>query len=124
MFNIGFTNLNGIDIETVVDLKNINSIVFYSEFNLYKRNRLVTGCHDFLNISNSSRFIFRLKSPIEKNFNLYFLNTNNKYPICSLFFRNALIYILSLFFMVNSYFVKNVVSFSDPTWKINNNLKY
>ena len=114
IIKLNFLYVKGFDIESVVYLnKNLVLDNLYSDFKLYKKNRLVKSCSDFLN-SNSRGFIFRSKDP-NNLISFTITRPNNIYPICSLFFRNINNNQFSISSMFNSYYLKNTISFIDPT---------
>lgn len=105
---IEFLSVKGFDIESKIQIRSIWDVTFYSDFNLYKNNRVVKSCIDFQDM-RSSQFIF------VKTSNLLFTINKPKsvYPICSLFFRNARILLFSIGYMANSYYLKNTLTFTD-----------
>lgn len=113
-------NLKGFDIESQINVStNFKDIYFYSRFDLYKNNRLVKDCRDF-EAANSRGFILRsiIFVPEYGHFQtllytLILVKPKSTYPICPLFFRNALIYQLSINYLVKSYYIKNVITFSN-----------
>lgn len=116
---LNFLMIKGFDIESKIELKGENAfqLLFYYGFNLFKQNRLLKGCDGFERRSNTSQgFIFQARyfSGLEE---FWIKKPQSVYPVCSLFFRNAKINALIFEFMVDSYFKKNVVSFSDPVSK-------
>lgn len=109
-----FINLKGFDIESMFDL-DMNNLLpqdIFTDFNLYKHERIVRSCDDF-NGSHSKGFIFRfLNDTYWQNFQI--AKPKITYPICLLFFRNARIKYFKLSYMANSFYRKSVISFSGP----------
>lgn len=113
MLSIEFYDLKGFDIGALFGV-NFNRILFETDFNLYRRGRIIKDCKDFIN-SNSSGFIFYSSSAKTRYINeMSFLRPNNKYSICSLFFREAKINRLAFSYMIHSFYLKRLVSFTDP----------
>ena len=104
-----FMRVKGFDIESTIYLNDgFDRLGFVSEFNLYKKNKIVKSCHDFLG-SNSSGFIFKKMDKINKwisRFKVLKIR-KNIYPVCLLFFRHARIDYFRIDQMVNSYFFHN-----------------
>lgn len=99
--------LRGFDIETQFYLKNLFNLRLNIDFKLFKNNKIVKDCADFEG-SRSKGFMFQ-----NSQFNLIIYRPKNVHPICSLFFRNAPIGGLTIFYTINSYYVRNTISFVD-----------
>lgn len=111
IYYLQFLNVKGFDIESTIYLNNgFDRLGFTSEFNLYKKNQLVTSCN---HLSNSSGFIFKKRNDIFIT-SLKIFKTRKNYPVCTLFFRNARIKYFRIDEMVNSYYYNNMITFSDP----------
>lgn len=113
-------NLKGFDIESQINVSvNFKDIYFYSRFDLYKNNRLVKDCRDF-EAANSRGFILHSIIFVPGYghlhtllYTLILVKPKSTHPICPLFFRNALIFQLSIQYLVKSYYMKNVIMFSN-----------
>lgn len=106
LINLKFLRTRGFDIVSQIRLKNFKRITFYSDFNLYKKQNLIKSCDDFVG-SNSTGFIFQ---PSVAHFRIF--KPKSSYPICSLFFRHARIRFFEIHYLVNSFFLKNKISFT------------
>lgn len=115
--NVRFLNSKGFDIDSTIDLyeKNVGLAEFYTDFNLYKKNRLIKSCHDF-NQTKSRGFVFRFFRNGKQQFlpSLRIFKPKNSAPICSMFFQHARLNMLELNYMVNSFYLNNLVNFGNP----------
>lgn len=109
---LNFLKVNGFDIESSIALNDENYYIlkFYSGFNLYKRKRLVNDCQDYnaADSNHSHGFIFRKYVSW-----FWIVQPKSIHPICTLFFRNTLIATFYLEFLVNTYFKRYMVTFTD-----------
>lgn len=110
-FNLRLKDFKGFDIESLINVDNFETIRVYSDFNLYKKNSLVKSCQDFQ--KDSMGFIFRQSK--KNNLNLLINKPKPVYSICSLFFRHANFQELYFYYLANTYFLNNSISFCDPT---------
>lgn len=116
LLNLMFLQLKGFDIESKIPTS-VMSVSFNTDFNLYKRNRLVTSCSDFLN-STSQGFIFKSA----RSFGFVIIRPKAVHPVCSLFFGHARLENIVLSHMIHSYFLNNILTFIDSTSESFNNL--
>lgn len=115
-FGLEFLSVDGFHIESNISLNTIKSLKFYTNFDLFKndladssRTVLVKNCLDFKE-SQNQEFIFKSQNEID----FIIFKQKASFPVCSLFFRKAKIKRFELNKMVDSYFLTNTVSFTDP----------
>lgn len=124
MFQFIFCNLRGFSAETssIIDINTQKPVLIQFtdfELNFFIDNKMVRSCND-LNFTSSS-FLFR-HSVVGNYFFLAWTNLKFKTPICPLVLRNARIKWLTVDYMINSFYKKNVLSF-DPSWSATDEVK-
>lgn len=107
-------DVKGFDIESRIDIKAINTFTFYSKFDLYKQNRIVKSCLEFVNSSSRRGFILFDREGRNFPLSIYIHKPKINYPICPLFFQKAVIFWLIFSHLAKSYFLNNMLTFSDP----------
>lgn len=126
-----FFNIKGFEIDSVFYVHNYKALQFTDHFNLYNSDRLIRNCQDYQEASggssssssNNNSFIFR--SPYandhEKNDEqnsaasiivMRFYRPKSVYPICSMFFHNAILNEFTISTLVDTYFRKHLITFS------------
>lgn len=115
-FRLVLMNFKGFDIESRIRVRDV-VLKLKTEFNLYKNKRIVKSCEDFAN-SKSTGFIFQQTQTFYDDAfwldKIMFYSIKLKYPICSLFFKNARIISLVTYNMANTFYLRSVLAFTDP----------
>ena len=113
-----FFGLNGFDIDTVFKV-NFAQILFETEFNLYKKGRIIQGCDNF---HANSTFMFSSSSANKTSISrCTIFKPKSKHPICSEFFRNALVKKIDIYKMIKSFYFERIISFTDSNKQISLN---
>lgn len=113
-FYVFLIDFRGFDIRSSILLNYslVTEIVFDKRgLNLYANDRLLRNCEDDDN--ESMKFIFQINHKYPNSLNLTLHRAGSKYPVCSLFFRNALIDQLKFLYLINSFYLKSIVTFCD-----------
>ena len=116
-FEIYFVKLKGIDINLsksdISIIRNVSSIICKAcKLNFYTERKLIKSCEDILKSNSrvmSIHQIYKLES---------FILENNEYPtyICPLIFKNVNIVSLHLTGLIDSFYKKNVLLFTNNTF--------
>lgn len=114
-----FLYAKGFDIDSRINVNFFNTLTFYSEFNLYRQNRLVRGCNDFSR-SQPPGFIFYQTLETQLLY-LRIIRPKSSHPICSDFFNGSFLEYFTLTYVAESFFTSNTLSFEDPLVKSPNN---
>lgn len=109
-FRFRLLNVNGFDIDSRIFLNKTKRVIIFTKFNVFKQNKLVRDCRGF---AESNSFIFQTDNSVNNWPELWIIKQKNDKPICSLFFRNAKLSLLAFQFIINSFYMKNLVTFID-----------
>ena len=116
--DINFINLKGFEIHLnriIRDWLNIRNIAFSScTMNFYTNGKLIKSCRDILATSSTVMSIFQLKSRLIKTDFVFVIESGEfKTALCPLVFRNIYISRFMILGMVDSFYKKNVLKFTD-----------
>jgi hypothetical protein len=110
-----FVNVKGFAFDTAFiriesdHIHALNLIFYDSNFNFYDRSqRLIRSCHDQEQHFSSSRFLLHFEKPLFLTFKsgVRFLT-----PVCPHIFRNVSLYQLNIYFLISTFYKKNVLNF-------------
>ena len=120
-FDVYFIKLNGFEInlsDSIVETTGIKYLTCYEcLMNFFSNGKLIKSCEDLSRSNSTIMSIFQMKLYDFENL-WYFALENNEFPtdICPLVFENANISYLHVTELVDSFYKKNILRFTNDTF--------